>query len=86
MILVSFPSGGRVDDVINNQTNYQFTSITVIHFMNGAGVCWIIRRTVFNAYISLSNSYDISRTKLKGVKENQNIKREFFQNLDNFYI
>ena len=22
-----------------------------LHFMNGAGVCWIIRRTVFNVYI-----------------------------------
>ena len=38
MILVSFPSGGCVDDVINTQTSYQFTSVIVIHFMIGAGV------------------------------------------------
>ena len=46
--MASFPSGGCVDDVINNQTNYQFISVIVIHFMNDTGVCWIIRRTVFN--------------------------------------
>ena len=33
-----FPSGGYVDDV-NSQTNYQLTSVVVIHLMNGAGVC-----------------------------------------------
>ena len=48
MILVYFPSGGCVSDVINDRTNYQFISVIVIHFMNGAGVCWIIRRTAFN--------------------------------------
>ena len=48
MILVYFPSGGCVDDVVNNQTNHQFTSIIVVYFMNSARVCWIIRRTVFN--------------------------------------
>ena len=56
MILVYFPSGGCVDDVINNRTNYQFTSVIAIHFMNGVGVCWIIRRTVFNVHICLKNS------------------------------
>ena len=39
MIPVSFPSGGGFDDVINTQTNYQFSSVIAIHFMNGAGVC-----------------------------------------------
>ena len=39
MILVYFPSGGCVDDVANNRTNCQFTSVIVIHFMNGATVC-----------------------------------------------
>ena len=29
MILVYFPSGGCVTDVVNNQTNLQFTSIIV---------------------------------------------------------
>ena len=48
MILVYFPLGGCADDVVNNQTNHQFASIIVVHFMNSARVCWIIRRTVFN--------------------------------------
>ena len=39
MILVYYPSGGCVDDVVNNQTNNQFTSIIVLHFMNSARVC-----------------------------------------------
>ena len=39
MILVSLPSGGCVDDIVNNRTNYQFASVIVIQFMNGAGVC-----------------------------------------------
>ena len=31
-----FPYGGCVDDVVNtSQTNYQFTSVIVMHFMNG---------------------------------------------------
>ena len=54
-MLVSFPLGGCVDDVNNNQTSHPFTSITVIHFMNDAGVCWVIRRTVFNVDISLNH-------------------------------
>ena len=36
--MISFPSGGCVDDVVNIQTNYQFTPVIVIHFMNDAGV------------------------------------------------
>ena len=39
MILVYFPSGGCVDDVVNNQANYQFTSVIVEHFMNNAREC-----------------------------------------------
>ena len=54
MILVYFPSGGCVDDVVNNQTNPQFTLVIVQHFMNSARVCWIIRRTVFNVYTCLN--------------------------------
>ena len=57
MILVSFPSGGCVDDAVNNPTNHQFTSIIVIQFMNSARVCWIIRRTVFNMYVCLNHSW-----------------------------
>ena len=47
MILVYFPSGGRIDDVVNNQTNDQFTSIILEHFMNSARMYWIMRRTIF---------------------------------------
>ena len=47
MILVYFPSGGCVDDAVNNQANHQFTLIIVEHFMNSARMCWIIRRTIF---------------------------------------
>ena len=46
MILVSFPLGGCVDAVVDNQTNYhkyvsslQYNTLTVIHFMNGEGAC-----------------------------------------------
>ena len=46
MMLVYFPSGGCLDDVINNGTNYQFASVIVIHFMNDTALCWIIRRTL----------------------------------------
>ena len=48
IILVYFPSGGCVDDVVNNQTNHQFTSIIVKHFMNSARVRWLIRGNVSN--------------------------------------
>ena len=51
MILVYFLSGGCVDDVVNNQTNHQFTSAIVVHFMNSARVCWIIRKTVSNVCV-----------------------------------
>ena len=48
MVLDYFASGGCVDDVVNNRTYHQFTSAIVVHFMNGARVCWIIKRTAFN--------------------------------------
>ena len=47
MILAYFPSGGCVDDVVNNRTNAQFTSFIVAHFMNSARACWIIKKTIF---------------------------------------
>ena len=55
MILVYFPSGGCVDDVVNNQKKYPFTSVIVIRFINGTVVCWINRRTSFNVYICLNH-------------------------------
>ena len=39
MILVYYASGGCVDDVVNNQTNCQFTSAIAVHFMNSTRVC-----------------------------------------------
>ena len=39
MILVSFPTDGYVDEVVDNQTNYQYHTLTFIHFMNREGVC-----------------------------------------------
>ena len=57
MILVYFPADGCVDDVVNNGTNHQFTSVIVLHFMNSARVCWIIRGTVFDVYICLNQSW-----------------------------
>ena len=56
MILVYFLSGGCVDDVVNHQTNHQFPSIIVVHFMNSARVCCIIRKTVFNMNVCLNHS------------------------------
>ena len=29
----------------------QYHTLTFIHFMNGEGACWIIRKTPFNTYI-----------------------------------
>ena len=51
MILVYFPTGGCVDDVVNNRTNHQFNSVIAVHFINRARVFWIIKRTVFNVYV-----------------------------------
>ena len=39
MILVYFASGRCVNDVVNNRTNHQFTSVLVVNFNNGARVC-----------------------------------------------
>ena len=58
MILFYFPSGGCVDDVFDNQTNYQFISAIAIHFMNGAEVCWNITRTVSNVFICTHNQIE----------------------------
>ena len=57
MMLVYFTAGGCVDDVANNRTDHHFTSAIVVHFMNSARVCWIIKRTVFNVYVCLNHSW-----------------------------
>ena len=76
MILVYFPLSGCVDDVVNNRTNHHFTSAIVVHFMNSARVCWIIKKTLFNVYVCLNH---INTTNLKGVMINQAIKGIFFK-------
>ena len=57
MILACFFSSGCAEDVANNQTNHQFTSIVVVRFMSSARVLWIIRRTVFNMYVCLNHNW-----------------------------
>ena len=83
MILVYFPLGGCVNDV-NNQTNLQFTSVIVLHF--SARVCWIIRKTVFNVYVCLNHSWRYEHNQFERRDEKPRHQRQFFQNLDNFYI
>ena len=78
MILVYFPSGGCVDNV-NNQTNHQFTSIILEHFMNSARVCQIIRRTIFNVCVCLNYSWRYERKESERRDENQDIKDSFLK-------
>ena len=37
---MSFPSGECVNDVVNNQKDFQFTSVIVMHFRNGIEGRW----------------------------------------------
>ena len=78
MILFFFLSGGCVDDVVNNQTNHQFTSIIVEHFMNSARVCWIIRRTVFNVYVCLNHSWRYEHNQFENRNKKPRHQRQFF--------
>ena len=86
MILVYFTSGGCVDDVVNNQTNHQFTSAIVAPFINSAIVCWIIKRNVSNVYVCLNNSWRYQHNQFERRDEKPRHQRQFFQNLDNLYI
>ena len=86
MILVYFPSGGCVDDVVNNRVNHQFTSNIVVYFMNSERMCWIIRRTAFNVYTCLNHSLRYGDNKFEKRDEKPIHERHFFQNLGNFYI
>ena len=85
MILVYFPSG-RCVDVVNNQTNHQFTSVIVVHFMNSTRVCWSIRRIVFNMYVCLNHSWKYDHNQFERRDEKPRHQRQFYQNIDNFYI
>ena len=75
MILVYFPSGECVDDVVNNQTNHQFTSVIVVHF--SARACWIIRRTVFNVYVCLNHSWRYEHNQFERRDEKPRHQRQF---------
>ena len=86
MILVYFPSGECVDDVVNNRTNHHFTSVIVVHFMNNARVCWIIRRTVFIVYLCLTHSWRYKHNQFEKCDEKPRHQRQFFRNLNNIYI
>ena len=77
MILLYFPSGGGVDDVVNNQENHQFISIILEHFMNSARVCWIIRRTVFNMNICLKHSWRYEYNQFERCDEKPRHQRQF---------
>ena len=79
LILVYFPSGECVNDVVNNRTNHQFTSVIVVHFMNNARVCWVIRRTVFIVYICLSHNWRYKHNQFERRDKNQDIKSSFFK-------
>ena len=65
-------------DVVNNQTNYQFTSAIVVHFMNGTGVCWIIRGTSFNEYICLNHSWRYMHNPIERRDEKPRHRKEVF--------
>ena len=78
-ILIYFASGGCVDDYVNNRINHQFTSSIVIHFMNSARVCWIIKRTVFNVYVFLNHSWKYEHNQSEDVMKHQDIKDSFFK-------
>ena len=54
--------------------------------MNSAGVCWIIRRTVFNVYVCLSHSWRYKHNQFERGDEKPRHQRQFFQNLGYFYI
>ena len=79
MVLVYFPSGGCADDIVNNETNHQFTSLIVKHFMNSTRVCWIIRRTVFNLYVCvfLNHSWRIGHNQFERHEETPRHQRQF---------
>ena len=78
MILVYFPSGGCLYDVINNQTNHQFTSIIVEHFMNSARVCWI------NVYVCLNHSCRYEHNQFERRDERPSHQRQFFSKFRQF--
>ena len=49
-------------------------------------VCWIIKRTVFNMYVCLKHSWRYEHNQFERRDEKRRHQKQFFQNLDNFYI
>ena len=84
MILVYFAPDGCVDDVVNDRANRQFTSVIVVHF--NARACWIIRGTVFNVCVCLNHSRRHEHNHFERRDKKRRHQRQFFQNLDNFYM
>ena len=78
MIYICFASGGCVN-VVNNQTNYQFTSAIVVYFMNSARVCYIIKRTLFNVYVCLNQSWTYEHNQFERHDEKIRHPRQFFK-------
>ena len=83
MVLIDFPSAECVDDVVNNQTNDQFTSTIIVNFMTH---CWIIKRPAFNVKVCSNHSWRYNHNQFEGGDEKPRHQGQFFQNLDNFYI
>ena len=83
---VSSTSGGYVDDVVNSLTNYQFTSVS--HTFHEWGRSVLNYQNCFKCvHLFKPKTVEyINTTKLKGVMQTQDIKRQFFETLDNFYI
>ena len=76
IILVDFPSGVCVDDVVNKSS---VTSIIIVHFMNSARVCWIIRKTIFNVYVCLNHSCRYEHNQFERRDEKPRHQRQFFR-------
>ena len=80
MILVDFPSGGCVDDVVNSRTNHQINKSTnhqIVHF--SARVCYIIRRTVFNMQVCLNHNCRYEHNQFERRDEKSIHQRQFFK-------
>ena len=86
MILIYFASGACVDDVVNNRINHQITSVIVVNFMNSTRVCSSIKRSVFNVYFCLNHSWRYEHNQFERRDGKPRHQRQFFQNLNNFYI
>ena len=77
MIVIYFASGGSIDDVDNNRTNHQFTSAIAVHFII-VQECVGLSKELFLMCTSIETTDEnMNTTSLKGVMNNQDIKRIF---------